>query len=228
MLDTPTLHACNAVLFDFDGTLVDASEAICTSFNEVLKTRGLAPLQHDSIRAMIGRPLRDMFRQVGAASAEHDLDTCVSLYRSAFLPRSVALSSLLPGVRTAIPTLAHVMRLGIVTNRLSDGAWRMLHAFGIDTCFTTVVGIERVRHGKPDPEAVLLALRELGVPAARAVLVGDTIDDIAAAVASGVRAIGVTTGSTPREALLQAGAERVVDRIDELLAAVDPCSGSIA
>jgi phosphoglycolate phosphatase-like HAD superfamily hydrolase len=98
----------------------------------------------------------------------------------------------------------------------------MLHAFGLDTCFTTVVGIDRVRNGKPHPEPVLLALRELGVPGDQAVLVGDTVDDIVAAAASGVRAIGVTTGSSPREALLQAGAAHVVDRIDELLAAIDP------
>jgi HAD superfamily hydrolase (TIGR01509 family) len=222
MFDTPFLHGCKAVLFDFDGTLVDASEAICTSFNEVLKTRRLAPIPHDSIRPMIGRPLRDMFREVGAASEEHDLDTCVSLYRDAFLPRSISLSRLLPGVHTTVPRLASVMRLSVVTNRVSDGAWRMLHAFGLDTCFTTVVGIDRVRNGKPHPEPVLLALRELGVPGDQAVLVGDTVDDIVAAAASGVRAIGVTTGSSPREALRQAGAAHVVDRIDELLAAIDP------
>ncbi len=220
MFESSISQSLTAALFDFDGTLVDASRAICESFNATLKGRGMPRLPDDAIRPMIGRPLRDMFRQVGAASTEEDIDACVAAYREAFLPRSVALSTLLPGVADAVPRLAHRLRLGVVTNRMSDGAWRILHAHGLGGHFASVVGIERVRLAKPDPEPVHLALSELGAAPRQAIMVGDTVDDVAAGLRAGVRAVGITTGSTSREALSQAGAHAVVDRIDELAAAL--------
>lgn len=216
MYDSSFSTPPHAFLFDFDGTLVDASEAICTSFNEVMRSRGREPLAHDAIKPMIGRPLREMFVEVGLAAEEAELDTCVSAYREAFLPRSVAMSRLLPSVAEVLPKLAGRAKLGIVTNRMSDGAWRILRAHQLDSHFTTVVGIERVGRGKPDPEPVRLALAELGVPPSRATLVGDTEDDIKAAISSGVRPVGVTTGAATRDRLLAAGAHLVVDTIDEL------------
>lgn len=220
MFDSSPGPSPTAALFDFDGTLVDASAAICASFNDVLRQRGKPLLAHEAIRPMIGRPLRDMFREAGVASTHEEAEDCIAIYRAAFMPRSVSQSTLLPGVAESIPKLSSHMKLGVVTNRMSDGAWRMLRAHGLDQHFSTVVGIERVEHAKPDPEPVFLALQELGASAHQAFLVGDTVDDVLAGIRAGVTSVGVTTGSTSRDALTQAGAQKVVDRIDDLLPAL--------
>jgi phosphoglycolate phosphatase-like HAD superfamily hydrolase len=64
---------------------------------------------------------------------------------------------------------------------------------------------------------VHLALEELGRPPERALMVGDTPDDILAGRAAGTLTVGVTTGVFDAEALAAAGADHVIPRLDELL-----------
>ncbi len=71
--------------------------------------------------------------------------------------------------------------------------------------------------GKPDPFMVLSALDETGIDAADAVMIGDTVFDMAMAASAGISAIGVGWGYHPPEELAKAGALAVVDGFDALL-----------
>jgi phosphoglycolate phosphatase-like HAD superfamily hydrolase len=106
--------------------------------------------------------------------------------------------------------------LAIATHRSETGARQILQGFGLLDRFPVLVGLERIRRTKPDPEPVLLALRELGVEPASAAMVGDTPDDMRAGRAAGARTVGVTTGIHSRVTMENAGAEIVVDSLDEL------------
>ena len=205
-----------ALLFDFDGTLIDASEAICSSFRAALGSPRGAQTPDALIRNMIGRPLRAMFADVhdGATSAE--IDAYVERYREAFLPSSMAMSRPLPGVAETIRTLSNTYRLAIVTTRQSDGAVRMLQVHKLLTFFETIVGLEHVQAPKPDPEPVREALRRMQVAPAHAWMIGDTPDDVLAGRRAGVRTIGVTTGCHDTAALRMAGADAVLEDISAL------------
>jgi phosphoglycolate phosphatase-like HAD superfamily hydrolase len=210
------LSSLRALIFDFDGTLVDASEAICYSFNAVFEKLGHARVECAEIRRMIGRPLREMFASFFPHASHGDIERYVEEYRSVFRPVSVGLSRPLPGAREVIPKLAAQLSLAIVTSRAGAGARRILESIGLAQSFAVIVGIQDVLRAKPDPEPVLKAINQLGIEPAAAAMVGDTPDDILAARRAGVLAIGIASGAFSPEELAAAGADWVVDSLQEL------------
>jgi HAD superfamily hydrolase (TIGR01509 family) len=202
------LSDVDAVLFDFDGTLIDSSEPICLSFNEALTRHGLKPLADDSIKAAIGRPLRDLFGEQGEQVPVDDL---VEEYKRAFAELAPGRAFLMPGVRELISALSRQKKLGVVTSRTSTGTAQILEDLGLFDCFSILVGIEDVEQPKPSPDPVLFALRKLAVLAQNSVFIGDTTYDMEAGRSAGTKTIGVTSGSHNREQLLAAGADFVVN-----------------
>jgi len=210
------LSSLRGLIFDFDGTLIDASEAICYSFNAVFGKLGHDPVECADIRRMIGRPLRDMFRSFFPHASPGEIVAHVDEYRLVFRPVSVSLSRPLPGAREVIPKLAERFALAIVTSRAGAGTRRILESIGLLQLFPVIVGIEDVTRAKPDPEPVLKAMNQLGIEPAVAAMVGDTPDDILAARQAGVLAIGIASGAFSDAELEAAGADRVVRSLEEL------------
>lgn len=204
----------DTVLFDFDGTLVDASDAICASFRAAVDHD--PAVTDDVVRAMIGRPLREMFTVVRPAAQTPELDRLVERYRAVFLPLSATTARTMPGASETIRRLARSARLGIVTTRLAEGAVRMLRAHDLLDSFSCIVGIEHVDRPKPDAEPVERALFLLRSSARSTVMVGDTPDDILAGRRAGTYTIGITTGAFGRDALMGAGADHVIGSLFEL------------
>jgi HAD superfamily hydrolase (TIGR01509 family) len=196
-----------AVLFDLDGTLIDASEVICNCFNAALTKYDLQPLPSDTIKVGIGRPLRDLFAEQGQ---DMSVDLLVEEYKRVFAELAPGRSCLMPGARELLAALSKQKKLGIVTSRSSAGTSKILKDLDLLDCFSTLVGIEDVTSGKPSPAPVLLALQNLAVRAHNSAFVGDTTYDMEAGHRAGTRTIGVTTGSHNREQLLTAGADFVV------------------
>lgn len=119
--------------------------------------------------------------------------------------------------RAELEGWASRLKLGVVTGRPRADAERLIRERGLGGLFGAVVCMEDAPV-KPDPAPVALALRRLGVSAAW--MVGDTVDDVAAARAAGVVPIGcVAPGEDPERAralLLGAGAGVVIDRLGQL------------
>lgn len=205
-----------AVIFDFDGTLFDATDAIYHSLNAALVAHGRAPLTRAEILPRIGRPLYEIFQALEPAAARDRVQSHVDAYRAAFWPVCLTHTREMPGLRACLDGLRGRVRLGIATNRSANGARYILDGFGFSTDFTSIVALEHVKQVKPHPEAVLTACAQLGVTPAQALMVGDTPDDMAAGRAAGAGAIGVTTGAYDRAALLAAGAHAVIISLAEL------------
>ncbi|MFZ0428297.1 MAG: HAD family hydrolase [Acidobacteriota bacterium] len=202
-----------AILFDFDGTLIDASEVICHSFNHALRTSGQPVVPLEFIRHGIGRPLREIFLECVSPEL---LETVIAAYREEFSRLSIEGSRLIPGVDSLVPRLAEFHALGIVTSRTSSSVHSLLRHFELDRFFGSVVGVGEVSKYKPAPEPVWKALEELGADSSRAAMVGDTVHDIQAARAAGVLAIGVATGAHSPADLRAAGAARVLESVADL------------
>ena len=210
------MNDVEAVLFDFDGTLIDSADIISHCFNGALEGRGYPAAESHRIRSMIGRPLREMFAAFVAEATEGEVEMLVVAYRSVFRKIDVSLVQLLPGVEAVVGRLSERFKVAVVTSRTASGTIRILKQHQLQSHFETIVGIEHVRHGKPDPEPVRLALARLGVEPERALMVGDTVHDIEAAAGAGVAAVGVTTGPHTGQQLLEAGALHVIDGLGEL------------
>ena len=214
---TPMIRA---IVFDFDGTLVDASEVICASLNAILRDHSLPEQPTPWIRAQIGRPLREVFAHCDPRASQADIDAYIDEYRIVFRPLSRPMSRVIPGVPEALDTLPAEVRLGIATSRKVDGAAYILEGLGLLGRFGALVGIDEVTHVKPDPEPVLLALKLLGVAPHEAMMVGDTPDDVQAGIRAGATSVGVTTGAHRAGVLAEAGAHHVIGSMAHLPALV--------
>ena len=125
-----------------------------------------------------------------------------------------------PGVRAFLESLAAAgipRIIGSSTHRLnittSLGLLGLAIFFSRESPCDAIVSAEDVKRGKPDPEVFLLAAGRIGIPPARCVVFEDAPMGIEAALAGGMRAVGVAgTHGTP----ILAKAHRVVRRLDDL------------
>ncbi len=191
------------ILFDMDGTLIDASVAIRASFREAFLRHGMNPPEEAAIDSMIGLPLPEMFRK--SEVPPHRIPAFVSIYREEFRNLGPLHTHLLPGAGEAVEQASRFARLGVVTTKTARYTRILLEQLGLHSSFEAVVGYEDVIHPKPHPEPLWLALHRMGVEESpgeerdrflqeRCWMVGDTSMDLEAALAAGVGAVGVLCG----------------------------------
>jgi pyrophosphatase PpaX len=214
-------HDIQALVFDFDGTLVDASIPICRAFNAALEGYGADSIEENEIRKLIGRPLAEMFPRVLPDLTEIEIERLITDYRAVFNPIATQLSRPIPGLMEMLHHFHPSMRLGIATSRISDGAHRILEAMGVRQCFEVIVGLADVSQPKPHPEPVLKVLDQLKVSPVHAIMIGDIPADIEAGRAAGAATIGVASDLYPEAALLDAGADAVIHSLAEMIELIE-------
>lgn len=207
------------VLFDFDGTLANTIPLIVASFRHTVAEVLGTDLSETEARSWIGRTLVDTFGERYPAHA----DRMVRTYRDWSLTHHDELIRSIEGVPSVLDELVAVgSRLGVVSSKSEATVRRGLAAVGLHHDFAVVVGLEATTAHKPNPDPLLHAAAELGADPSDCVYVGDAVVDIHAALAAGMRPIGVTWGAGGREELLTAGGSAVVDTTEELLGILVP------
>ena len=185
-----------AVLFDWDGTLVDSAEVSFRCYARVFGAYGIA---FDRAR-FAATYCPDWYQTYEAVALPRE-------HWSAADARWVELygeerAELLPG---ASDGLARLRAAGLATALVTSGSRpridRELSALGAAGLFECVVCCEDVSSRKPDPAPLLLALERIGVEPAAAAYVGDSPEDILMARAAGAFALGIEGGFPNREAL---------------------------
>ena len=188
------------VLFDLDGTLLDSTELILSSYRHTLRShRGEVPPDEVWIEGL-GTPLRVQFRRF--TDDPNEIDAMVATYRDHNLAHHDAMVSAFPGIAEAVRRLMERgVKLGIVTSKNRSSTIRGLQSGSLDNLFKVLVTADDVESPKPDPEPVRLALDQLDTEAEEAVFVGDSPHDLAAGRAAGVATAAVLWTPFPREQL---------------------------
>jgi phosphoglycolate phosphatase len=214
----------DAVVFDLDGTLVDTAPDLQAHVNSVLEELGRAGLGLNEVRLLVGDGARTLLRRgleaTGGVPADVDLDVLYGRFLERYTARPADKSTVHADVVEVLQGLqARGLRLGVCTNKAQAPTDRLLAALGLDRFFEAIVGGDAVPAKKPDAGHLFAVLDRLGAAPARAVMVGDSGPDLAAARALGVPCILVSFGYTPVPARAL-GADRVIDRFAELPAAL--------
>jgi phosphoglycolate phosphatase len=204
------------ILFDLDGTLVDSAPDLIGALDTLMIEHGRAPVGVAEGRGMIGDGAARLVERGFAArgGAPTSLPDLVARFIAIYEGRLTRETRSFDGV---VPTLealtARGLALGVCTNKPDHATHVLLEALGLARFFSAVVGGDGVR--KPDPEPVNRCLAALGGVRSRALFVGDSPIDLAAARAAGLPIVLVSFGYTavPARAL---GADRVIDRFEEL------------
>jgi phosphoglycolate phosphatase len=208
-------------VFDLDGTLIDTPRGIVDTFTAAFAAMGLDTPDPAEVRATIGLPLEQAFgKLMGVTPDDERVAEGIRQYQRKFrdivLPRAVEL--LFPGVADGLAALRDQgMPLAVATSKFYASADALLTAAALRDLFDVVVGADQVTRPKPHPESGQMVLRELGVPAERAVMVGDTTHDLLMARACGMRSIAVTYGVHSVHELRTADPTWLVDTFDDVL-----------
>lgn len=193
----------SAVIFDVDGVLVRSMEKNAEAYRETFKPLGIR-IEPGEVFEHEGRGSRELIdrlaRAHGLVLSHEQLDAAVTEHRDAL--ESFGTLPLYPGVEDLLRSLTHRgLRLALVT-----GNWReraLAHFGDLAPLFDVVVSAQDVSHTKPHPEPYERALRELGLPEDRVVVVENAPLGIESAKAAGLRVIAVTT-TNPRASLAAA------------------------
>jgi len=176
-----------AILFDFDGVLLDSEPVHWACWAEELATLGLTLTWDFYRRECIGIDDRDMLRRMAReADPPRDWRELWALYpakKERFRARMEAQPAFDPALDMLLDRLHTSYRLAVVSSSSCSEIEPLLEAGGLRAHFDTVVGGEQVRHHKPAPEPYLLAAERLGISSAL------VLEDSAAGMASG-RAAG--------------------------------------
>ena len=195
--------AVRAVLFDWDGTLLNSYEADLRAYLSMFHTLGINWTEREL--------------------AQHYSPNWLRVYRAARLPRSKWIEAdrlwtrayklenppLLAGARRIVRLLAQKFDLGIVTSGNRPRVRRQLREFDLTSYFSACVCSEDAAKRKPHPAPLQLALKRLRRDPQYCVYVGDTAEDMEMARRAGVRTIGVL-GPFPTAARLRAAKPEVL------------------
>jgi HAD superfamily hydrolase (TIGR01549 family) len=206
-------------VFDLDGTIADTLPLIYEAFDAAFQPVFGRRLDDAEIRAMFGPPDNYIIRSiVPAEAADAAYQRYVDTYEREHERLVTAFSGLDEVIRKAA---AAGMKLGVVTGKSRQTALFTLEALGLLPVFGAVYAGDDVERQKPDREAVVRILADLGhAPSSPGAFVGDSAADVQAGRAAGLTTIAVTWGVPEHEALFAANPDVVVHDADELMAAL--------
>ncbi len=178
-----------ALLIDFDGTLVDSVPLLYRAYAHFVMIFGLWPSQEEFI-TMNGFTADEM---VACIKAWRELDypterllklyTTICRYQYDEAPISDGASEFVQWAS------GRGYRLGIVTSASREWVKPVLEREKLDRYFEVIIGKENLKRGKPDPEGFIQAVKSLGVPLEAAIAIDDSPNGIEAAVKAKMRAI---------------------------------------
>ena len=203
-------------LFDLDGTLTNPKLGITRGLQFALKFFGIAVSDPSQLEKFIGPPLRQTFSEEFGLSKE-SAEIAVQKYREYYGATGLYQNEVYKEIPELLAKLKEKGKiLAVATSKPTIYAIQVLEHFGLLEFFAVVSGSEFDGTRDSKSEVIKYALSQLGVSGERVVMIGDRMYDIIGAKEIGIKSIGVTYGFGTYEELKKAGADKIVDRVEEL------------
>ena len=210
----------HAVIVDLDGTMVDTLGDFEVALSLSLAELGFAPVDRSFIERTVGKGSEHLIRRTLAhAGAPATLyDAAWAAYQRHYKAVNGRHSAVYPGVAEGLAALrARGLPLACLTNKPTAFARPLLATKGLDGFFAQVFGGDAFERKKPDPLPLRKTCEALGTRPEDTLMVGDSANDAQAARAAGCPVVLVRYGYNHGQPVEAAGADALVDRLDELL-----------
>lgn len=209
------LERWRLIVFDWDGTLIDSTDAIVRAAQAAIADLGLPPRASRSIKEIIGLGLREAWERL-YPEFEGEYEDFVLRYREHFFASRQQRSELYPGVREVLCELRERGKLlAIATGKSRRGLDKDLERIGLDSLFHLSRTADET-DSKPSPRMLQEIMAQLAAHPRETLMVGDTEYDLRMASAAGVAAVGVNWGAHDYERLAGHGALKCFDDLTEL------------
>jgi beta-phosphoglucomutase len=214
-----------ALIFDFNGIIVDDEPIHFELFKQVLAEEGIKLTEADYYARYLGFDDRGAFT---AAYREHGRSLDEKLLTRLIDRKTIYYQSeirskvrIFPGVEKLVTTLVPVLPLAVASGALRQEIETILSAAGLLKHFAVIISAEDVDHGKPEPEIFLKALARLNaqvedghpIDAADCLVIEDSKEGVRGARRAGMKCLAVSN-SHPAELLQEANA--VVRSLEEV------------
>lgn len=183
-----------ALAFDLDGTLVDSVAELAQAANVMRAAFGLPAAGLTEVSHWVGNGIPKLIERALAELSSPPLAEASALFSAAYLDCLGQPGSLYPGVAETLPLLAAQLPLAVITNKKALFTEPLLQRLGIRHHFALVVSGDTTARSKPDPLPLLYAAEQLQVAVGDWLMIGDSRNDMQAARAAGMGAVGLTYG----------------------------------
>ena len=215
-------------LFDLDGTLVDSVYQHVLAWKEALDAEGIELSVwriHRKIGMSGGLFTNQLLRETGLEISAERVERLRHAHAAAYQKHASQIRPL-PGACELLSWLSEAgVPWAIATSGRMETAAVNLLALGVDPDRIPVVTRDQVKYAKPDPDLFLAAAARLGAPIETAIVVGDSIWDMLAAMRCRALGVGLQSGGYGPDELQKAGAFRVYEDTADLLLHIDDVGG---
>lgn len=203
------------VIFDLDGTLVDAYPAINNSFNYVMRELGLEPQSAATIRRAVGWGDVNLLRPY---VHQRNLKRALCLYRNHHRHSLLKYSRLYPHARRLLGHLkAGGFKLAVASNRPTEFSLILLRHLRLIDFFDYVLCADKLKYGKPHPQILNKIIRRFAFKKPQVLYAGDMVIDAQAGRRAGVKTIIVTGGSSSNFEIKRERPFKIISSIDRLM-----------
>lgn len=219
------MNKYKALLFDLDGTLLDTLDDLAGSANYALRQHGYPQRSLAEVRRFLGNGIKMLMQHCGPAQlTEAEADDLLNTFRQHYLEHSMDATRPYPGILPLLDALQQRgVPMAIISNKLQPAVTE-LNAHFFSAYITTAVGESPTVRRKPNPDAVLAALTELGCAREEALYIGDSEVDIQTARNAEMACAAVTWGFRDRDELECLQPDFLIDEPAQLLELALPCA----
>jgi phosphoglycolate phosphatase len=207
------------VIFDLDGTLVDAYQGVARSLNYTLAQLNRPPVDDGVIKRTVGWGDRHL---IAAFVAQADVDKALSIFRQHHARALKEGTVFLPGAKQLLKDLkAKNYTLAVASNRPTRFTHIILKHLRMRQSFDHVLCGDKVAHPKPAADILERILTKCSVSPGEALYVGDMTVDVETGKKAGVRTVAVATGSSTREELAFLKPFKIIDQISQVTEVIE-------
>ena len=191
-----------AVLLDLDGTMLDSLDAWWQAFNDGVAVFQLEPVEKESLMkfmndgARLAEILVGLYPELGADTGSAKITEIMESIRNMYPTNSGIRVDLAEGALDLLTLLKRKgLKTGVVTSRtmLAEKQWKELHELEVAHLIDRVVTAHNSKR-KPAPDTIIKCLELLEVQPEECLIIGDSLADVGAGKAAGIKTVAVTTG----------------------------------
>ena len=206
------------VLFDLDGTLTNSELGITTCVQHALKKFGIEVEDRTELRPFIGPPLGESF-QVYYGLSKEESEQAIKYYRERFSVKGLYENEVYEGVEKMLQSLKESgKKLIVATSKPEKFTMIILQHFDLLKFFDFVAGATMDGSRGEKADVIRYALEKCEIEdKSEVIMIGDRKFDILGAKENGLVSMGVLYGFGDREELMEAGADYIVERTEDIM-----------
>lgn len=203
------------LIFDLDGTLIDSRKDIAASVNLTFRDLGLPEKPVEDIYGYVGNGVRRLILDTVESADPLLIERSLQIFEAHYLKHLLDDTVLYPGLEGVLRHFREKKK-AVVTNKPLLYSIKIIEGLQVRPHFDLILGAEPIVQLKPHPEMILRTLDHLNVSPADAVMIGDSLNDIQAARAAGIKSCAVGYGLGNAAELRSGGPDFFAETVADL------------